>query len=132
VLTSLDDAALGEAWGLREASAGRETVRLARLAEDAGISGMVCSVGEAASVRDATRPDLVILTPGIRLAGDSKGDQSRVATPAEAAALNVDYVVIGRTVTAAADPRAAFARVLEELGTAGVLVDPLTKSPPSP
>jgi orotidine-5'-phosphate decarboxylase len=117
VLTSLDDAALGEAWGLPDASAGREAVRLARLAQASGIGGMVCSVGEVAAIRDATRPGLVILTPGIRLSGDAEGDQSRVATPAEAAGLNVDYVVIGRTVTAATDPRAAFGRVLEELGS---------------
>jgi orotidine-5'-phosphate decarboxylase len=57
-----------------------------------------------------------VLTPGIRLAGDAAGDQSRVATPADAGRLGADYVVLGRSVTAAPDPAAALARAIEELG----------------
>jgi orotidine-5'-phosphate decarboxylase len=74
----------------------------------------VASVREIAAVRRAA-PDLRVLTPGIRLAGDAAGDQSRTATPAEAARLGADYVVLGRSVTAAADPAAALARAVEEL-----------------
>ena len=76
---------------------------------------MVASVAEAGAIRASAGDRLLILTPGIRLAGDDSGDQARVATPAEAARLGSDYLVLGRTVTGAPDPAAAYARVLQEL-----------------
>jgi orotidine-5'-phosphate decarboxylase len=79
------------------------------------MDGVVASVHEAAAIRGAAGQGLAILAPGIRRAGDAAGDQSRVATPGEAAAAGVDYVVIGRTVTAAADPAMAMDEVLREL-----------------
>jgi orotidine-5'-phosphate decarboxylase len=116
VLTSLSAPELGEAWGRAEVSAAEEAARLARLAADAGMDGVVSSVHEAARIRAAAGPELGILTPGIRLAGDAAGDQARVATPAQAAEAGVEFVVVGRSVTAAADPAAAFDLVLDQLG----------------
>jgi orotidine-5'-phosphate decarboxylase len=119
VLTSLSPAELAESWG-RPAGvdAGREAARLAGIARDAGLHGVVASVHEVAAIR-AAAPALRILTPAIRLAGDAPGDQTRVATPARAAELGSDYIVLGRTVTAAADPAAALDRVLAEIGGVG-------------
>jgi orotidine-5'-phosphate decarboxylase len=89
--------------------------RLAAFAADAGIDGVVASVHELPAIRARTGDSLRVLTPGIRLAGDAAGDQARVATPAEAARLGADYLVVGRSVSAAADPVAAFDRVLAEI-----------------
>jgi orotidine-5'-phosphate decarboxylase len=115
VLTSLAPAELGEAWGRDAVDAADEAGRLALLAADAGMDGVVASVHEAAAIHARAGGGLRILAPGIRRAGDAAGDQSRVATPADAAAAGVDYVVIGRTVTAAPDPAAALDAVLAEL-----------------
>jgi orotidine-5'-phosphate decarboxylase len=115
VLTSLDSRQLGAAWGRPAPSIDEEVARLAHLADREGCDGVVASVREAESIRSATRPDLAILSPGIRLPGDDAGDQARVATPAEAARAFVDYIVIGRAVTAAPDPAAAYERVLADL-----------------
>ncbi|HEX2091111.1 MAG TPA: orotidine-5'-phosphate decarboxylase [Longimicrobiaceae bacterium] len=115
VLTSLSGAELGEAWGRTGVSAEEEAVRLARLADGTGMDGVVASVHEAARIRTQAGKGVGILTPGIRLAGDAAGDQARVATPAQAAGAGVDFVVVGRTVTAADDPAAAFRAVRDEL-----------------
>ncbi|MDQ3170793.1 MAG: orotidine-5'-phosphate decarboxylase [Acidobacteriota bacterium] len=105
VLTSLD------AEALRETGAGddppRQVERLALLARDAGLDGVVCSPQEIELVRKACGPAFAIVTPGIRGASDAKGDQQRTATPAGALKAGADYLVIGRPITAAADPRAA-------------------------
>ena len=125
MLTSLSAAEVAEAWGRDHVSAEDEVERLARLAEWAGMDGVVASVQELPVIRRATGEDFRVLTPGIRLAGDAAGDQARVATPAEAARLGSDYVVLGRSVTAAADPAEALRRAIRELdeteleGTAG-------------
>jgi orotidine-5'-phosphate decarboxylase len=92
-----------------------EVARLAGLAERCGLDGIVASVHELPVIREAVGDALRVLTPGIRLAGDDAGDQARVATPAEAARLGSDYVILGRSVTAAPDPAAALARALAEL-----------------
>jgi orotidine-5'-phosphate decarboxylase len=115
VLTSLSGGELGQAWGRGPVDARTEAARLASIAADSGLDGVVASVHEAAAIRQAVGDRLAILAPGIRRAGDAAGDQARVATPGEAAAAGVDYVVIGRTVTAAADPAAAMDEVLREL-----------------
>ena len=114
VLTSLSDAELAEAWGRDAVETGDEAARLARLAAACGVPAVVASVHEVEAVRRVA-PKLGILTPGIRLAGDAAGDQSRVATPGEAARVGANYVVLGRSVTAAADPAAALARVIQEM-----------------
>lgn len=115
VLTSLSAHELGAAWGRAEVDTRAEARRLASLAADAGMDGVVASVHEVEEIRAGAGASLRVLTPGIRLAGGDRGDQTRIATPGEAAARGADYIVLGRAVTAAADPPAAFARVLEEI-----------------
>jgi orotidine-5'-phosphate decarboxylase len=115
VLTSLDAGSLGAAWGRRELEVEREVFRLAGDAVEAGLHGIVCSGAEAAAVRAAYGDRLALLVPGIRLAGGSAHDQRRVMTPAAAQAAGARYLILGRAVTAAADPRRAMATVLSEL-----------------
>jgi len=115
VLTSLAPPELETVWGRSDIDAAAEAARLAVIANDSGIAGVVASVHEVRAIRAATRPDLVVLTPGIRLAGDVSGDQSRIATPGDAALAASSYVVIGRAVTSAAVPEEAYDRVLLEL-----------------
>ena len=94
---------------------GQQVLHLAETAARAGITGAVASVHEAASIRQVLGPDFAIVSPGIRLAGTPAHDQSRVATPGQAAHAGVDYVVVGRAVTGAADPRGALATIAEAL-----------------
>jgi orotidine-5'-phosphate decarboxylase len=117
VLTSMDAPQVEAAWGATGADVGAHVARLATLAADAGLHGVVASAHEVALVREATGGALRVLTPGIRLAGDAADDQARVATPARAARLGADYLVLGRTVTAADRPAAAYRRVLDDLRT---------------
>ncbi len=105
VLTSLDDAALGEV-GL-EGPAASAVVRLARLAVGAGAGGVVCSPREVAAVRAAVGPGPLLVVPGVRPAGAARGDQSRIATPAEAVRAGADLLVIGRPLREGGDPAAA-------------------------
>jgi len=114
VLTSLDDEALSAVMGPGsdvEEAAGR----LAGLARESGIDGAVCSVNEARAIKMACGPEFLVVTPGIRLAGDAAHDQRRVATPAVAAATGADFLVVGRSITQASDPAAALQRVRSEL-----------------
>jgi len=85
----------------------KTVVARALSAKKAGLDGVVCSVQEAAAVRKECGKDFIIVTPGIRSPGDAKGDQKRVATPAEAMAAGSDYLVVGRPIVAAADPKRA-------------------------
>ena len=105
VLTSLDAAAL-RAVGL-EGPPEAAVVRLARLAVDAGAGGLVCSPHEVRAVRAAVGPGPLLVVPGVRPAGAAKGDQARVATPAEAVAAGADVIVLGRPLRDAPDPLAA-------------------------
>ena len=114
VLTSMTASDLEDSWGREVDSLEEEVVRLARLARASGVGGVVASVREAAPIKDALGSDLVVVTPGIRLAGEDAHDQARVSTPAEAVAAGADYLVIGRPVTQASDPAAALRRVCEE------------------
>jgi len=105
VLTSLDTAALtavGVPGGVEET-----VVRLALLARDAGLDGVVASPLEVRAIRRACGPDFLIVTPGVRPAGGAVHDQARVATPGEAVRSGSDYVVIGRAITGAGTPRSA-------------------------
>lgn len=111
VLTSLDAASLGEAWGRPIARMVDEVMRLAELARAAGAHGIVCSGAEAAAVRAVYGDTLRLLIPGIRLAGGVEHDQARVVTPEIAVAAGASYLVLGRAVTAAVDPAAALAAV---------------------
>jgi orotidine-5'-phosphate decarboxylase len=105
VLTSLDAAAL-RAIGL-EGPPEAAVVRLARLAVAAGAGGLVCSPHEVGAVRAAVGPAPLLVVPGVRPAGAAKGDQARVATPAEAIAAGADVIVLGRPLRDAPDPAAA-------------------------
>jgi orotidine-5'-phosphate decarboxylase len=87
----------------------------ARAAMAAGMAGVIASPLEAAAVRRIVGPKALIVTPGVRSPGAAKGDQRRVATPAEAVRSGANYVVMGRQITRAADPAAEVARVLEEI-----------------
>jgi orotidine-5'-phosphate decarboxylase len=117
VLTSLDAATLGAAWGRREVDVEREVFRLAADVEAAGLHGIVCSGAEAAAVRAVYGDRLALLIPGIRLAGGSAHDQRRVMTPSAAQSAGGRYLILGRAVTAAADPRRAMQAVLTELSS---------------
>ncbi|HEX6573847.1 MAG TPA: orotidine-5'-phosphate decarboxylase, partial [Gemmatimonadaceae bacterium] len=107
VLTSLDDAQLGEAWGRDRVDVENEVLRLAEMTRSAGAHGIVCSGHEARAVRARHGDGLKLLVPGIRLPGDNPGDQSRVMTPQSAAEAGAAYIVVGRSVTGSPDPRAA-------------------------
>ena len=116
VLTSLDAAALGEAWG-RDARVDveREVLRLAAMARGADAHGLVCSGAEAAAVRAAHGDALALLVPGVRFADGASQDQARVVTPRAAVEAGARYVVLGRAVTGAPDPSAAMRRALDEI-----------------
>lgn len=113
LLTSLDASDL-EAIGC-PGEPHQRVLRLASLAHDAGLDGIVCSPQEAAPVRAALGAAFVLVTPGVRPAGAALDDQKRVLTPAEALAAGADYLVIGRPITAAPDPLVALARIEESL-----------------
>jgi orotidine-5'-phosphate decarboxylase len=113
VLTSFDQADLADLGYPTPVS---DLVELrVRKALESGMDGIVCSPLEVARVRQVAGPDLKLITPGVRSASASKGDQKRVATPFEAIQNGADYLVIGRQVTRAQDPRAACEEILSEL-----------------
>lgn len=120
VLTSLTGAELAEVWGREgDLQVTDEVRRLAELAMSADVHGVVCSGLEAAVVRDASQGRLATLVPGVRFAGGGTQDQARVVTPGGAAAAGARYIVVGRAVTADADPPGAMRRVLAELRELG-------------
>ncbi len=86
----------------------------ARTARDAGLDGVVCSPLEAGKVHEACGKGFLTVTPGVRFADGDAGDQKRVMTPAQAKAIGSDYIVVGRPITAAADPVAAYERCVRE------------------
>ncbi len=92
--------------------------RLAKMSMDAGADGVVCSPQEAAAVRKATRPDFLIVTPGVRPAGADLNDQQRIATPTDAIKNGATHLVVGRPVTGANDRRAAALNILAEIRSA--------------
>ena len=117
VLTSLEQPDL-EQQGIRAMSPEDLVVHRATLAKIAGFDGVIASGEEAASVRAAIGPGFLIVTPGIRPAGFAAGDQARVMTPAAAIRQGATHLVVGRPITAAADPAVAAAAILAEIGAA--------------
>ena len=113
VLTSMDQDALASI-GVTS-SVAEEVRRLAKLAVGAGAHGIVCSPQEASDMRQLLGPEALIVCPGIRPAGADVGDQARIATPAAAIAAGASKLVIGRPITKAADPVAAFESIVDEL-----------------
>jgi orotidine-5'-phosphate decarboxylase len=114
VLTSLSDADLS-AIGV-SGPAERQVLRLAKLAQSGGLAGVVCSPHEAATLRAACGSEFKLVTPGIRLRGANDDDQTRIATPESAIRAGADYLVIGRPITQAPDPRAALAAIRTSIG----------------
>ena len=113
VLTSFDESDLAD---LGYPCSVKDLVALrVRKAMEAGIDGLVCSPLEVAEVRRIAGPQAILVTPGVRSAGVGKGDQKRVATPAEAIQNGANYLVIGRQVTRADAPQAEVARILAEI-----------------
>lgn len=116
VLTSLDDADLAE-LGVGEAS-GAHATRLATLARDSGIGGLVCSVKEVAGLRQLMGPSAVLVTPGIRPSAGQRDDQKRTGTPASAIRAGASLLVVGRPIRDAADPPAAARAIGREIAEA--------------
>ena len=113
VLTSYDDADLAAAgydMSVPELAAAR-----AEQARDIGIDGLVCSAEEVRRLRDIAGPGMVLVTPGIRPAGSAAGDQKRIVTPARAIESGADYLVVGRPVVEARDPKAAAEAIVSEI-----------------
>ena len=113
VLTSHDEASLADIGLARPLS--DSVRRLARLARDAGIDGVVASPHEVGLIREACGKGFLIVIPGIRPAGAQAGDQARLATPAAALSAGADYLVVGRPVTEAPDPAAAVAAIVQDM-----------------
>jgi orotidine-5'-phosphate decarboxylase len=113
VLTSMDSDEL-DGIGIA-ATPAEQVMRLAKLAQRSGITGMVCSPLEVSALRAELAPDTMLVIPGIRPAGDSAGDQRRIATPASAIRDGASLLVVGRPITQAADPAAAAAAILAEI-----------------
>ncbi len=114
VLTSMDAADLARV-GIGQAP-DAQVLRLARLAREAGLSGVVSSAREVGRLRGELGVDFILVTPGIRPAGADAGDQKRIVTPREAFDAGADYIVVGRPIAAAPDPRAAAESIIMEIG----------------
>jgi orotidine-5'-phosphate decarboxylase len=113
VLTSMD---ANELAGIGiTATPAEQVLRLAKLAQQSGITGMVCSPEEVAILRKETGPNTLLVIPGIRPAGSDTGDQKRIATPAQAIADGASLLVVGRPITRAADPAQAARAILDEI-----------------
>jgi len=113
ILTSMDENALKKS-GIN-VNIEDEVIKLAALARAAGLDGVVASAKEAAAIRKKLGKDFLIVVPGIRPASAASDDQKRVATPQEAVSAGADYIVVGRPITAAADPAKAAKAILKEL-----------------
>jgi orotidine-5'-phosphate decarboxylase len=120
VLTSLDDADVHEMG--HDFTVGELVAKRVKQARDVGFEGIVGSALEVRAIRALAGPDAILVTPGVRSATAGKGDQKRVATPAEAVRGGANYIVVGRQVTRAKDPAAELAAIHTELSNAGDLV----------
>jgi orotidine-5'-phosphate decarboxylase len=116
VLTSYDNVDLAEAG--YAGSVSELVMRRAVQARETGVDGLVCSAEEAAALQGVIGAQMILVTPGIRPAGAVSGDQKRIMTPAAAIAAGADYLVVGRPILEAADPRAAAAAIVAEITTA--------------
>ena len=116
VLTSMDVSDLEEVGVQGNASA--QVLRLAELAKNSGLDGVVCSAQEAKLLKESLGQGFKLVTPGIRLAGSVADDQRRIVTPADALALGSDYLVIGRPITKSTDPLATLLEINRSLMSA--------------
>ncbi|HWQ93023.1 MAG TPA: orotidine-5'-phosphate decarboxylase, partial [Clostridia bacterium] len=113
VLTSMDSNTLAEIGA--QANVARQVERLAQLAVQAGLRGLVCSPLEIAALRQFLPREVQLVTPGIRSGSDKADDQKRTLSPVEAMAAGADWLVIGRPIYGATEPRAAAEKIWEEL-----------------
>jgi orotidine-5'-phosphate decarboxylase len=116
VLTSYDDADLAAAG--YDLSVGELAAARAAQARDTGVDGLICSAEEAANLRGIVGPGMVLVTPGIRPAGSATGDQKRITTPAKAIDAGADYLVVGRPIVEARNPKAAADAIVAEIAQA--------------
>ena len=116
VLTSYDDIDLAESG--YQMSVDDLVARRAQQAHDIGVDGLVCSPEEASPLRLVVGPEMLFVTPGIRPAGTASGDQKRVATPRQAIAAGADYLVVGRPIVQAGDPKTAAEAIVNEIAAA--------------
>ena len=114
ILTSTSKEMMNEELGI-EGEVIDTVIRYAKNAKAAGLDGVVCSVHEAKAIHEACGADFLTVTPGIRLAGNSVDDQKRVATPFFAKEQGCDMIVVGRSITKAADPYATYCQIEEEM-----------------
>ncbi len=115
VLTSHDAGGFGSVVGRGVPDLGMEVVRLARVAKDAGLRGVVASGQELGLLREALGAEPWLVVPGIRAPGDAAGDQARTVTPGDAVRRGATHLVVGRPVTGAGDPGAAYRRILDAM-----------------
>lgn len=113
ILTSLSEVEVAEVGYLYPIT--QQATHLAQLAHDCGLDGVVCSAWEANSIKAATAPGFITVTPGIRLADNQTDDQTRIMTPANALANGADYLVIGRPITKASDPSEVLRAIIQQL-----------------
>ena len=116
VLTSYDDADLAAAG--YDLSVGELAAARAAQARDTGVDGLICSAEEAANLRGIVGPSMVLVTPGIRPAGSATGDQKRIMTTAKAINAGADYLVVGRPIVEAGNPKAAADAIVAEIAQA--------------
>lgn len=114
IITSLGDREVRQELGI-PSTAGEAALRLAQLANEAGLDGVVASVHEAAAIKRSCGKHFLVVTPGIRPSWAAREDQARVATPREALEAGADYLVVGRPVTRADDPSVALEAILDEM-----------------
>lgn len=125
VLTSMSPGSLSEVGQGGDPSS--QAVALGRLAVANGARALVCSGEEIATMREVFGSEVLLVVPGVRRAGESHDDQARIVTPAAAAELGADYVVVGRPIIGAADPGDAAERILAELAGISSGVEPLSQ-----
>jgi orotidine-5'-phosphate decarboxylase len=116
VLTSYDDADLAAAG--YDFSVSELVAERAAQARDIGVDGLVCAAEEASRLRSMVRPSMVLVTPGIRPPGSAAGDQKRVMTPAAAVRAGADYLVVGRPIVTAKDPKAVAEAIVSDIAAA--------------
>lgn len=112
-LTSTSEAQMQEFQNI-QTSLQESVIYYAKKTAEAGLDGVVCSAQEVQVIKQATNPDFICLTPGIRPAGAAVGDQKRIMTPADAYQIGSDYIVVGRPITQAEDPVAAYHTIKDE------------------
>lgn len=112
-LTSTSEAQMQEFQNI-QTSLQESVIHYVKKTAEAGLDGVVCSAQEVQVIKQATNPDFICLTPGIRPAGAAVGDQKRVMTPADAYQIGSDYIVVGRPITQAEDPVAAYHAIKDE------------------